>query len=563
MAGIVRSLTKKLKGHGDHESNGHSAGTSGTLTPEDNSRKSMSDVRHSRASVDHTGTNGFARSSLSRDRLGEQHSDPSHRNPLVVIAGKLRGASPSPAPKDHEAETRAHAKKQEHIAAEQKKREKHERVEAEVRQKREEEELAALREDSREMRARYGVLPVNNYAGQFRETSRIKLFQIQNESYGQEISFRARLHNLRKMSAKMSFLVLRQESSTIQGVLQVSEHVSKHMVYWAEHLPVESLIHVRGIVQKPKAKEGEITGTIIHDKELLITELHLVANLTDHLPFTVAEAETTEAESKAAGSARPIISNRTRLQSRILDLRTTTSQSVFQLQAAICRYFRNYLDGQGFMEIHTPKLQGGATESGASVFKVDYFGRTAFLAQSPQLAKQMSICADFPRVFEIGSVFRAENSNTHRHLTEFTGLDIEMQIDEHYWEVRNLIDRTLKSIFENIYKNHRHEVDMVKRQFPHEDLVWLEKTPIIPFKEAIQMLNETGWTDEDDKPLPLDEDLGTRDEIQLGKVIKEKYKTDYYILDKFPAAARPFYTMPDPEDPTYTNSFDIFVRGKQ
>jgi aspartyl/asparaginyl-tRNA synthetase len=148
-------------------------------------------------------------------------------------------------------------------------------------------------------------------------------------------------------------------------------------------------------------------------------------------------------------------------------------------------------------------------------------------------------------------------------LTEFTGMDIEMAIDEHYWEVRNLIDRTLKSIFKNIYENHRHEIEMVKRQFPHEDLVWLEQTPILPFKQAIEMLNATGWTDDDGKPLPLDEDLGTRDEIQLGRVMKEKYGTDYYILDKFPTSARPFYTMPDPNDPMYTNSFDIFVRGQE
>ena len=101
---------------------------------------------------------------------------------------------------------------------------------------------------------------------------------------------------------------------------------------------------------------------------------------------------------------------------------------------------RQALDEQGFIEIHTPKLQGGATESGASVFKVEYFSRGAFLAQSPQLAKQMAISADFGKVYEIGPVFRAENSNTYRHLTEYTGLDLEMQIDEHYHEVLRVLD---------------------------------------------------------------------------------------------------------------------------
>jgi aspartyl/asparaginyl-tRNA synthetase len=117
-----------------------------------------------------------------------------------------------------------------------------------------------------------------------------------------------------------------------------------------------------------------------------------------------------------------------RLNNRIVDLRTASSQSIFRIQSGVCNIFRSYLDERGFIEIHTPKLQGGATESGATVFEVKYFGRPAFLAQSPQLAKQMCIAADFERVYEIGPVFRAEDSNTPRHMTEYTGLDIVSKI---------------------------------------------------------------------------------------------------------------------------------------
>jgi tRNA synthetases class II (D, K and N) len=105
-------------------------------------------------------------------------------------------------------------------------------------------------------------------------------------------------------------------------------------------------------------------------------------------------------------------------------------------QAAVCRYFRESLQRQRFQEIHTPKLIGGSSEGGSEVFSFEYFGTPACLAQSPQLYKQMAICADFERVFEIGPVFRAENSLTHRHMCEFTGLDFEMEIKEHYHEVR-------------------------------------------------------------------------------------------------------------------------------
>lgn len=375
--------------------------------------------------------------------------------------------------------------------------------------------------------------------------------------------FRARIHNYRKMSAKLAFFIFRQQTETIQGVLQEQEGVTHHMVHWAERIPVETIVDVIGTIQQPKAKEGEVTGTGIHEMEIMIHEMHVVSKLTEHLPFSVNEAEVSQQEADAEGSHRHHVSDRARQNGRIIDLRTTTSQAIFRVQAGVCRFFRGYLTSQGFVEIHSPKLQGAATESGASVFKVDYFGRNAFLAQSPQLAKQMSIAADFGKVFEVGPVFRAENSNTHRHLTEYTGLDIEMAIDEHYHEALRTVDHFLKAIFEGVYKEYRSDVEHIKHQFPHEDLVWREETPVFKFADAIQMLNETGWTNEDGKPLPLNEDIGTTDEIQLGRVIKEKYGVDYYIIDKFPTSARPFYTMPDPDDPNVTNSFDVFVRGQE
>ena len=159
----------------------------------------------------------------------------------------------------------------------------------------------------------------------------------------------------------------------------------------------------------------------------------------------------------------------------------------------MCELFRSYLTEKGFVEIHSPKMQGSSTESGAAVFKVDYFRRPAFLAQSPQLAKQMAISADLGRVYEIGPVFRAENSNTHRHLTEYTGLDIEMAFQHHYHETMNLMIDLLKNIFKNVYEHCRPQIEVLKQSFPHDDLVWTEETPVIPFKEGIRMLKESGW----------------------------------------------------------------------
>jgi nondiscriminating aspartyl-tRNA synthetase len=254
---------------------------------------------------------------------------------------------------------------------------------------------------------------------------------------------------------------------------------------------------------------------------------------------------------------------RVRLNNRIVDLRTAPAQAIFRVQSGICNLFRSYLDTKGFIEIHTPKLQGGATESGSSVFQLDYFGRPAFLAQSPQLAKQMAIASDFERVYEVGPVFRAEDSNTPRHLTEYTGLDLEMALEEHYYEALDIIDGMFKNLWQGIYDRYTPEIELISQFYPHEKVQWLEETPRIPFAEGVKMLIEDGWTDEEGNPPSELEDLATRAEIRLGQLVKEKYKTDYYILDKFPASARPFYTMPDPNDHRYTNSFDIFMRGQE
>ncbi|KAJ5892186.1 Aspartate--tRNA ligase [Penicillium subrubescens] len=427
--------------------------------------------------------------------------------------------------------------------------------------RRKEEELAkAAAEETPEMKARYGELPLMQSQSRPRE-DRIALDDITPDMAGQEVYFTARLHVVRRMSAKLVFLVFRQQLTTFQGVLHELPGVSSlAMISWAEHLRVGSFLRVRGKIQKP---DVPVLGCSIHDVELSIDSLHLLVKREEPVPFSVYEAEIRTNEEDKAEGRRSHIPDRTRLSNRLLDLRTATSQSIFRLQSATCNLFRGALDEQGFIEIHTPKLQGAATESGASVFKVDYFGRPAFLAQSPQLAKQMAIAADFGRVYEIGAVFRAENSNTHRHLTEYTGLDIEMAIEEHYHEMLETLDATIKNILSGVYTKYRREIDMVKHQFPSEDVVWLEKTPIIRFTDGIQMLNDSGWRDEEGKLLPTDEDLATRDEIRLGQLVKEKYGTDYYVLDKFPRGARPFYTMPDPEDDKFTNSFDMFIRGQE
>ncbi|KAH7327924.1 hypothetical protein B0I35DRAFT_416068 [Stachybotrys elegans] len=356
--------------------------------------------------------------------------------------------------------------------------------------------------------------------------------QLDRLPIGTEVSFRARIHTQRPISKALDFLLLRDQEHSIQGVLS---RENMDMVKWVQKLHPESLVQVSGILKEPPSP---IRSTSHSGIEVDIQSIHLV-NAAHNLPFN---------------NYKPPETLRNRMTARILDLRHPANQALFRIRSMVTRKFRETLENNGFVEINTPKLQPAATESGSAVFKVNYFGRNAFLAQSPQLAKQMSISADFNRVFEVGPVFRAENSNTHRHLTEYTGLDIEMEISETYHEVIYVIDEFLKSVFAAVYA--MPEVEVVQKRWPSGEFKWLDETLILDFRDGIQMLRDDG------RDVEM-EDLSTPDEIRLGQLVKEKFDTDYYILDKFPASARPFYTYKDPEDPFFTRSFDIFIRGQE
>ncbi|KZT18358.1 aspartyl-tRNA synthetase cytoplasmic [Neolentinus lepideus HHB14362 ss-1] len=410
------------------------------------------------------------------------------------------------------------------------------------------------------LKKNYGHLTVHLKPGE-----RDNLLDIAKKEIGSPVRFRARVHHSRAISPKITFLILRHQLHTVQGVLTVEEGlVSDNMVRWAEDLHRESIVLVEGKVHAPQeGGQDRIKSTTIHEVEVKIEKLYLIAEPSTTLPFQVDDASRPLDAYKNEDAHLTRVGERTRLNHRVLDLRTPVSQSIFRIHSAIVNLFREFLISKGFTEIHSSKFQEGATESGASVFRVDYFRRNAFLAQSPQLMKQMCIAADMERVFEVGPVFRAENSNTHRHLTEFTGLDLEMTFEADYHEVMNLIDEMFLHIFKSIYRDYREEIDTVKQQFPHDDLVIPDETLKLRFADGIQLLKESGWKEEDGTELTDEDDLSTAAERRLGEIVKQKYNTDYYILDKFPAGVRPFYTMLDSENRKFSNSYDFFIRGEE
>ncbi|KAI9317100.1 hypothetical protein BX666DRAFT_1942197 [Dichotomocladium elegans] len=399
----------------------------------------------------------------------------------------------------------------------------------------------------------YGKLPMNQ-SQQRTDTKYEDVTTINASRVGEKVVIRARVHTSRNTGSKLCFFVLRQGVSTIQAIVTADEKViSKPMVKYCIGIPTESIVVVHATIAKPV---DEIKSCTVSDAELSIDKIYVVSEVKTRLPFSLEDASRPEAEGDEDSSSVRVLLE-TRLNNRVLDLRTTSNNAIFRLQSAVCLLFREFLIEKKFVEIHTPKLIGAASEGGSNVFRVSYFKQNAYLAQSPQLYKQMAIAADFGRVFEIAPVFRAEDSNTPRHMTEFVGLDMEMAFNEHYHEVLDTLDEMFIYIFTNLKNRYKTEIEAVKRQYPFEDFEFLPKTLRLKFADGIKMLREAGVEVDDF------EDLSTPNEKLLGKLVKEKYHTDFYILDKFPLNARPFYTMPDAENPKYSNSYDFFMRGEE
>ena len=258
---------------------------------------------------------------------------------------------------------------------------------------------------------------------------------------GSEVWVRARVATSRKQGKALTFLQLRQQIHTVQAVVGGEASV----VAFAGALPKESVVDVCAEVTCPDVPISSCSQQLV---ELQVKKIFCVSRSVPELPLqledaarpepTAAEEAAEAAAAAAGGEARPRVNQDVRLNNRVLDLRTPANQAIMRIQSGVCKLFRGFLLGQGFTEIHSPKLVGTASEGGADVFKVEYFDRFAYLAQSPQLYKQMALMGDLERVFEVGPVFRSENSFTHRHMTEFVGLDMEMTFMEHYSEVLRL-----------------------------------------------------------------------------------------------------------------------------
>jgi len=411
------------------------------------------------------------------------------------------------------------------------------------------------------------------------------------QASGTSVWVRVRLHNSRKQSAKLGFLVLRQRLATVQAVVQ-----GKDIASFACGLPKESVVDIFADVSTPPEPVASCTQSAV---ELNVTRIYCITKAQTRLPLQLEDAGRSDAEIERL--KLPRVDQNTRLDNRVIDLRTAANQAIFRIQSEVCHLFREFLLKHNFVEIHSPKMIATASEGGADVFRLKYFQRNAFLAQSPQLYKQMALMADMGRVFEIGPVFRSEKSFTHRHMTEFTGLDMEMTFKDNYHEVLDMLEKLFLHIFKGINERCPRELEAVRAQYPFANLKFGDTALRLRYQEAVALLREHGPAigaerlavleaqqqaaaaagdgenardlaqqvhdaREHLKTVPGhadDEDISTKDEKLLGAIISRVKGTDFYVIDKFPRALRPFYTMADPDDPKWSNSYDIFIRGEE
>lgn len=343
-------------------------------------------------------------------------------------------------------------------------------------------------------------------------------------SIGKSVTFRGTVHRVRDMS-DFSFVIVRANRGLIQCTFQGDSlgEVQRASVKDAMVVEVSGEVH-----EEPRAEHGF---------EVVLTGIAILAEPAEQLPIPLGK--------KYMGLSLDVD-----LPLRPISLRHPRKQAVFRIQAAIVDGFSDYMTQQGFTRIHTPKLVSAGAEGGANIFKLDYFGQQAYLAQSPQFYKQYT-AGVFGRVFEVGNVYRAERHNTSRHLNEYIGLDFEMAYIDSMYDVMAMETGMLRHLMDYLVRHVKPELDLLGITLPVIDQI-----PTLTFAKAKDIMQEEyGHKSKNRYDLTPDE------EVILCKWAQEKHGAEFCFVTHFPSSKRPFYTMDDKEDPKLALSFDLLFRG--
>ncbi|HJA66802.1 MAG TPA: aspartate--tRNA(Asn) ligase [Candidatus Mediterraneibacter cottocaccae] len=342
---------------------------------------------------------------------------------------------------------------------------------------------------------------------------------------GKEVKVNGAVHTIRDMG-NVAFVILRKREGLLQCVYE--EGVTKF-----------------DLKELKEADTVEVTGTLTESEkapngiEIRLDTVKVLSEPAEPMPLPISKWKmNTSLEAK--------------LNYRAISLRNVRERAKFRIQEGIVRGFRDFLYQEGFTEIHTPKIGAKSAEGGANLFRLDYFHRPAVLQQSPQFYKQMMVGV-FDRVFETAPVFRAEKHNTKRHLNEYTSLDFEMGYIDGFEDLMGMETGFLQYTMKLLEKEYAKELKLLSVELPKTDEI-----PTVRFDEIKRLVSE-----EYGRKIRSPYDLEPEEEVLISRYAKEKWDADFVFVTHYPSKKRPFYAMDDPEDPTYTLSFDLLFRGME
>ena len=339
----------------------------------------------------------------------------------------------------------------------------------------------------------------------------------------QSVKLTGSVYKIRLMSG-FAFIILRTRSTLLQCIYEPSEC----------NFPIEELKEEATIIATGKviAEERSATGFELH-----LTEIEVLSSPSEVLPVVINHKQLD-------------VSLETLLDYRPITLRNEKQRAIFRIQEGLCRGFREYLSSHNFTEIHTPKIVYAGAEGGANIFQLDYFGKEAFLAQSPQTYKQMMVGV-YERVYEIAPVFRAEKHDTSRHLNEYTSVDFEMGYIESFEELMEMETGMLIYSLEFLKEHYSYELKLLNVKLPEFTTI-----PAIPFLEAKQLI-----ASEYHRELADLYDFEPEEEKLLSEYIQKTTGSEFVFVTHYPTKKRPFYAKEDPDNSEVTLSFDLLFRG--
>ncbi len=355
-------------------------------------------------------------------------------------------------------------------------------------------------------------------------TNKIYAEAEQLRSYiGSTVNLKGMVYKIRKMSG-FAFVLIRTKRAVVQCV-----YSEEYSVFPLTELVEESAVCVTAkVVEEERSRTGY---------ELQMVSVEVLSVPAEPSPIVINNKRVDTSLEKL-------------LNYRPVTLRNEKERAIFKLQEGICRGIREFLYENRFTEIHTPKLVAEGAEGGANIFALDYFGKQAYLAQSPQFYKQMMVGV-FERVFEIGPVFRAEKHDTARHLNEYTSVDFEMGFIEGFEEIMTMENEMLAFVMEYVKEKYETELELLKVSLPE-----LGRIPRIKFSEAKEQIAQEYHREIKDML-----DFEPEEEKLLCELIRKKTGSEFVFVTHYPSAKRPFYAMDSKENPEETESFDLLFRG--